>query len=145
MLFPWGVFFSDGPPLASFRIKSILLFFSFFFFNVDHFLKSLLNLLQYCFCFTFRFFFFYGCRIFRILASWPEVEPTAPALEGKILTTGPPGKFLKFTLLSIKAAIYPSGFIHCHFLQILLTQVMWEYLKFPEYSRLLPLLYFTPL
>ena len=27
----------------------------FFFFNVDHFLKSLLNLLQYCFCLTFWF------------------------------------------------------------------------------------------
>ena len=27
-----------------------------FFFNVDHFLKSILNVLQYCFCFTFWFF-----------------------------------------------------------------------------------------
>ena len=28
----------------------------FFFFNVEHFLKSLLNLLHYCFCFMFGFF-----------------------------------------------------------------------------------------
>ena len=27
-----------------------------------------------------------------ILAPWPGIEPTPPALEGKVLTTGPPGK-----------------------------------------------------
>ena len=38
---------------------SFHLFFKRIFFNVDHFLKSLLNLLQYCFCcFCFGFWFF---------------------------------------------------------------------------------------
>ena len=37
----------------------------FFFFNVDHFLKSLLNFLQYRFCFMFWFF---GRRAYGILA-----------------------------------------------------------------------------
>ena len=28
----------------------------------------------------------------HVLAPWPGVEPTPPALEGKVLTTVPPGK-----------------------------------------------------
>ena len=44
---------------------------SFFFFNVDHFLKSLLKLLQYCFCFTFWFF---GHKACGIPAPWPGIE-----------------------------------------------------------------------
>ena len=36
--------------------KSCFLFFKIFF-DVDHFLKSSLNLLQYCFCFLFFSFF----------------------------------------------------------------------------------------
>ena len=35
---------------------TMIFFLRFFFFDVDHFLKSLLNLLQYCFCFMFWFF-----------------------------------------------------------------------------------------
>ena len=39
--------------------ESFFSFFKFFFFfNVDHFLKSLLNVLQYCFYFMVFFFFF---------------------------------------------------------------------------------------
>ena len=53
------------------------------------FLKSLLNLLQFCFPFMFCFF---GPEAYRILASRPGIEPAAPALEGKILTSGPLGK-----------------------------------------------------
>ena len=49
------------------------------------FLKSLLNLLQYCFCFMFCFFW---PQARGILALWPGIEPTSPALEGEILTTG---------------------------------------------------------
>ena len=52
---------------------------------------SLLNLLQYCFYFMFWFF---GPKACRILAPRPEIEPVLPALEGKVLTTGPPGKSL---------------------------------------------------
>ena len=51
--------------------------------------KPLLNLLQYCFCYMFWFF---GREARGILAPWPGIKPAPPALEGKILTTGPPGK-----------------------------------------------------
>ena len=60
-----------------------------FFFWCGPFFKSLLNLLQYCFCFMFRFFGHEACGI---LAPRPGIKPTPPALEGEVLTTGPPGK-----------------------------------------------------
>ena len=65
------------------------------------FLKSLLNLLQYCFCFMFSFFLFLLCFPFPygILAHWPGIEPTPPAVEGKVLTTRSPGKSCNFCLL----------------------------------------------
>ena len=53
--------------------------------------KALLNLLQYCFCFIFCFFGHEACGI---LASQPGFELSPPALEGAVLTTGPPGKSL---------------------------------------------------
>jgi len=53
------------------------------------FLKSLLNMLQYCFCIMFWIF---DWEVFGILASWSGIEPTSPALESKVLTTRPPGK-----------------------------------------------------
>ena len=46
------------------------------FFDVYHFLKSLLNFLQYCFCFTFWFF---GSETSRIFGPQPGIEPTPPA------------------------------------------------------------------
>ena len=55
-------------------------------------LKSLLNLLQYCFCFMFWFFVHEACGI---LAPQPGIEPTPAALEGEVLTTVPPGKSLR--------------------------------------------------
>ena len=56
------------------------------------FLKSLLNLLHYCFCsMLFWFFVHEACGI---PAPWPGIKPTTPALEGEVLTTGPPGKSL---------------------------------------------------
>ena len=58
-------------------------------FDVDHFLKSLLNLLQYCFSLIFVFL---GCEAFMILTPLSGIKPTLPALEGKVLTTGLPGK-----------------------------------------------------
>ena len=60
------------------------------------FLKFLLNLLQYCFCFMFCFI---GPEACGILAPRPGIEPTPPALEGEVLTTGPPGKSLRWTFL----------------------------------------------
>ena len=70
----------------------------FFFFNNElfkdffwcgPFLKSLLNLLQYCFYFLFWLF---GREAHGILAPHLETEPATPALEGKVSTTGLPRK-----------------------------------------------------
>ena len=40
-------------------------------------------------------FWCFDCKPCGILAPRPGIEPTPPALEGKVLTTGLPGKFLK--------------------------------------------------
>ena len=69
--------------LLMFKLKKI-------FFWCGPFLKSLLNLLQYCFC--FMFFVFFGREACGILAPQPGVEHAPPVLEGEVLTTGPPGK-----------------------------------------------------
>ena len=64
-------------------------FFLRFCFDVDH-LKS-----HYWICYFIVFvtcFGFFGQVACGILASWPGIEPTPPALEGKVLTTGQPGK-----------------------------------------------------
>ena len=37
-------------------------------------------------------FGFFGQEACGILAPQPEIEPAPPALEGEVLTTGPPGK-----------------------------------------------------
>ena len=47
--------------------------------DVEPFLKSLLNLLQYCLCFMFWFFGHKGCET---LAPKPGIEPGPPALGG---------------------------------------------------------------
>jgi len=62
-----------------------LQFYFFKYFLCEPFLKSLLN----CFCFMFWFF---GIEPCGILAPQQGIEPLSPALEGKVLTTGPPGK-----------------------------------------------------
>ena len=79
------------------QIYSIFLslFLSFFFFFPWYgpFEKSLLNLLQYCFLF-FYVLGFGAPGIWNF--SFPTKDQTSPsALEGKVLTTGPPGKSLK--------------------------------------------------
>ena len=61
-----------------------------FFKKCGPFLKSLLNFLQYCFCCFMPWFS--GHKAYGILASRPGVKPPSPALEDKVLTTGPPGK-----------------------------------------------------
>ena len=61
------------------------LFFGIFY--VNHFLKSLLNLLQYC---LFNVLFF-GHEAYATMTPPPEIELTRPAMEGQVLTTGPPG------------------------------------------------------
>ena len=57
-----------------------------FFFNVNHFFKSLLKVLQYSFYFMFWFF---GCEACAILPPRPGIKPATSALEGEVLNTGP--------------------------------------------------------
>ena len=69
-------------------------------FDVNYFLKILLNLLQNCFCFMFWSFGHEACEI---LTPQPGIKPTPPApsqlvLEGKVLATGPPRNSLKILL-----------------------------------------------
>ena len=44
------------------------------------------------------FFWFFGHEACGILAPRPGIEPAPPALEGEVLTTGPPGKSPKIQL-----------------------------------------------
>ena len=37
-------------------------------------------------------FWCFGWEAYGLLALWPGIEPVKTALEGKVLTTGPPGK-----------------------------------------------------
>ena len=43
---------------------------------------------------------FFGHEACGILAPQPGIEPTPPALEGEVLTTGSPGKSLYFWFFS---------------------------------------------
>ena len=66
----------------------------------------------WCFLVVFCFFFFLVTS--RISAPQQKIEPVPPALEGKVLTTGPPGKsplssFLKLKL--IQSIIYKTGVV----------------------------------
>ena len=86
--------------------------FSFFFlsfFWCGPFLKSLLNLLQYCFCFMFWFFGRWACGI---LAPWPGIEPAPSALESEVLTTGPPGKSPISAFLLMEGFVFARQVIH---------------------------------
>ena len=79
------------------RLQLCVLFIYLFIFWCGPFLKSLLNLLQYCFC---SMFWFFGHEACGILAPQPGIKPASPALEGEVLTTGPPGKSLCVLFLS---------------------------------------------
>ena len=75
---------------------------------MDYFLKkSLLSLLKSCLCFRFQFF---GHKACGILTPQPGTQAAAPALEGEVLTTGPPGKSQQMnkSYLSIKNANKPD-------------------------------------
>ena len=63
------------------------------FYDMDHFkiFIEFVTILLLLLCFDF-FFFFFGPEACGVLALWPEVEPAPPALEGQVLTPGPPGK-----------------------------------------------------
>ena len=79
---------NSGSGLMSVFVSFFKIFF--FFWMWIPFLESLLHLLQYYFCFMFWYF---GPKACGSLASQLEIKPTPPALEGRILTTGPPGTF----------------------------------------------------
>ena len=90
------------------------IFLSSFCFWYGQFLKSLLNVLQYCLCFMLSFFHHKTCGISALLCMYAKslqscltlghpmycsppgssVQPSPPALEGRLITTGPPGKSL---------------------------------------------------
>ena len=55
-------------------------------------------------------FWFFGCEAYRILVTQPGIEPTPPALEGEVLTTGPPGNSLQLLLTPMCCVL--SGFSH---------------------------------
>ena len=85
------------------------------------FLKSLLNLLQYCFCLIFGVGRF-GPEACGLLAPWPGIELTPLALEGEVLTTGPPGKSSAYFLLFLLGLFcfsifrFTDSFLYClHF------------------------------
>ena len=66
---------------------------------VSIFKVLIFSLLQYHFCIMFCGFFFLAVRHVRILAPQPGMEPALPALEGEVLTTGPPENSPKGPLL----------------------------------------------
>ena len=78
-------------PLKVYRlfVRFSFICFVFRFFSCGALLKSLWNLLHYCFCLLFRFF---GPKVCGILAPHPGVEPIPAVSEGEVLTTGPRGK-----------------------------------------------------
>ena len=48
----------------------------------------------------------FGCEEYGILVPGLGVEPTTPVLEGKVLTTRPPGKFLLIVFESVTWIIF---------------------------------------
>ena len=62
----------------------------------EPFFKVFIEFVKHCFCFMFWFF---GTEACRILVPRPGIEPVPPALEGKVLTTGPPGKSLWYFVI----------------------------------------------
>ena len=64
------------------------------FFYVDHFenLRCICYHIASVLCFVCLVFFFFGQEACRILAPWPGIEPSAPALGAEILTSRLPRK-----------------------------------------------------
>ena len=53
-------------------------------------------------------FWFFGLEACGILAPRPGIEPAPPALEDEVLTTGPPGKSLKYCLCWLLRFFYAA-------------------------------------
>ena len=61
-------------------------------------------------------FWFFGHEAYEILAPQPGIEPALPALEGKVLTTGLPGKSLDRPILKSQNLCHLLGVILIHYL-----------------------------
>ena len=53
-------------------------------------------------------FWFFGHEACGILTPWAGIEPAPPALKGKVLTTGPPGKSLNVYFLEMECQVLVS-------------------------------------
>ena len=101
---PWNlVLYFDRWCLTVFMSKWLARYSFFKRFLHGPFLKSLLNLLQYCSCLCF------GFLALRFVGSLlpGQIEPTPPAFKGEILTTGPPRKSLARYSWKTFWVIYP--------------------------------------
>ena len=61
-------------------------------------------------------FWFIGCQECGILAPQPGIEPVVPpALEGEVLTTGPPGKSPEVSLLDdgVVEVLVTRSYMNC--------------------------------
>ena len=70
-----------------------------FFLSLYWIYYSFVSVLFWCFSF----------EAYEILAPWPGITPTPRALEGKVLTTGPPGKSLCLDIFFFKTLVSVSG------------------------------------
>ena len=84
---------ASAPQLPAFFFKFFVLMWTIF--------KVFIKLLQYCFYFMFWFF---GPEARGTLAPRPGIKPAAPALEGGVSTTGPPGKSLSSHLYKLNGS-----------------------------------------
>ena len=80
-------------------------FLTFFFSGCGPFFKSLLNFLKYNTVY-FLCFGFFARKACGILVPWPGIEPESPALQGRLLTPGSPGKSLYLLLNFISSLSY---------------------------------------
>ena len=71
-------------------------------------------MLQYYLCFMFFFFSLFVCLFLGqeacgILAPSPGIKPSPPALEGKVLATGPPGRSPQVNSCSVSWSHFPMA------------------------------------
>ena len=91
----YGTLCCSIAPLFREEVLCIFAYQRFFFFNVDHF-KSL-----YWICYHIASVLcFFGHKACGISAPPAGIEPALPALESKVLATGPPGKSGSSVLIS---------------------------------------------
>ena len=111
-LFPNHLF--PVPPLSC--LVHLLSIVSFFFFSWrGPFLKSFPEFVPILLLFYVSVF---SHKVCGISAPWPGIQPTAPVLEGIVLTTGPPGKSLHCFLLHLHL-IFTERFSLTSFLKFL--------------------------